>query len=454
MKKLYKPIVCILSVCLLLALAGCGSAPANNSSTTSGSGSPAEASTSGGTEDTRSARDRVYELMDQYPLAFNGVPPKQLADRTGVVKGFPVEQKSDITIGYVTGSVGSPFFTQMLSYLEQATQEAGYNFNYQVWDFNNELCVQQLDAYISQGVDVILANADVQYCGPTFKKAAEAGIPVIATSNQQIASEGNVITDIISSSYKSGWYVGEYTARQIYKTGDVLKMGAVLIQLGTGDTEGRGNGFISGFLYGARDIDGSPYPTKWDAMLDGYEIWSNFTNSGRYDASDKGLNLVGYGQTPNGSSDAPGGQAAANDLVTANQDMDLLYVECDPMWPGVDVVLKQHNLKAGTDVKIACPADGTKEGMEAIQRGELIAIGNNSSTMNAIGMMTLLRNLFEEGKDLNNITPNTFTPTVAITAENVDEYYDPAKPLAEGMPYEFQTVDEYNASVSDTADPF
>jgi hypothetical protein len=92
--------------------------------------------------------------------------------------------------------------------------------------------------------------------------------------------------------------------------------------------------------------------------------------------------------------------------------------------------------------------------MEAIKNGQILAIGNNSSNMNANGMYTIVKNLFIDGKDMNNIVPNTYTPTVAITAENLDEFYDPNEPLAGGLEYEFQTVEEYNASVSDTADPF
>ncbi len=124
------------------------------------------------------------------------------------------------------------------------------------------------------------------------------------------------------------------------------------------------------------------------------------------------------------------------------------------MWPGVEVVLKQNSLTAGTDLYVVCAADGTKEGMEAIKDGSLLAIANNSSSMNAIGMATIVRNLFLDDKDMNNIVPNTYTPTVAITKENVDEFYDPEKDLAGGLDYELQTVDQYNSSVSDTAPPF
>jgi len=442
MRKLTRIISCILLICLVFALTACG-------------GGKKSLAPEAEAEDDRPARDKVYEIIEEYPIAFNGIPPKQLPDRTNLVKGLPVEKKgpADITVAYSTHTISSPYFVNMLHQLEEKCKTEGYNFIYQVSNSDTERSIQQIEAYISQGVDIILANGDVQALSPTFKKAAETGIPVVSTSAQPVSSETNVITNILAGSYKAGWHVGEYVARQIYEPGKVLKVGFVVIRFGLGDTESRGNGFVSGYLYAAREIDGNPYPSKWDAMLDGYNIWSKFSASGKLDASDVGLNLVGYGQSP-GAPDAPGGQGAANDLVTANQDMDLLYVECDPMWPGVEVVLKQFNIKPGEDMLVACAADGTAYGMEAIKRGEIMAIGNNSSSMNSLGMMTIVRNLFIDGKDMNNIMPNTYTPTLAITKENLDKFYDPSKPLAAGMDYELQTVDEYNASVSDTADPF
>ncbi|NMA25670.1 MAG: sugar ABC transporter substrate-binding protein, partial [Clostridiales bacterium] len=317
-----KALALFLSFCLILALAsGCGGGKTSETAAPDGGGAPA-----------KSARDQIYEIIEEYPIAFNGIPPKVLEDRTGIVKGLPVEKKDpkDITIGYVTGSVGSPFFTTMLNNLQKKCEDAGFKFIYQVSNFNTEVSLQQMDAFISQGVDIILANVDVQASGPTFKKAAEAGIPVVATSNQPVDTSANVITDILAGSYKAGFYVGEYNAKKLYKKGDVLDVGFVLIQFGTGDTESRSNGFVSGFLYGAREIDGNPYPSKWEAMLDGYNIWTKFTKEGKLDVSDKGLNLIGAGVDPNHQADAAGGQAGATDLITAHPDLDILFVECDP----------------------------------------------------------------------------------------------------------------------------
>ncbi|MDR0469981.1 MAG: sugar ABC transporter substrate-binding protein [Peptococcaceae bacterium] len=440
MKTLKKLVAYSLILCLLFALASCGG------SNSAGSGAV--------TEDNRSARDKVYELIEKDLTAFNGIPGKQLQDRSSVVKGLPVTKKDRLTIGYATGSLGSPFFVTMHRALEEACAEAGYTLITQVSNFNTEQSLADMRAFIVQGVDIIFANTDVQAASAVFREASEAGIPVIATSNQPVNYDSNVITDILSGSYKSGFYVGEYVAKQMHKKGESIKVGFAVIQIGSGDTESRGNGFVGGYLYAARQIDGNPYPSKWEAIYDGYTIWREFADKRSKSAPDMGLELLSYGQTANANPDAPGGREATEDLIAVLPNLDLLVVECDPMWPGAAQVLSENNRTPGGDIQIACCADGTRVGMEALMRGEILAIGNNSSRMNSIGMMTIAKNIFIDGKDMNNIVANTYTPTIAITKENVNEFYNPDDDLAMGLQYELQTVDSYNSSVSPTADPF
>ena len=52
----------------------------------------------------------------------------------------------------------------------------------------------------------------------------------------------------------------------------------------------------------------------------------------------------------------------------------------------------------------------------------------------------------EEGRDVNNLVANAYTPAAIITIENVDEYYDPNSDVAKAIPFEIPTVDEYNAA--------
>ena len=47
-----------------------------------------------------------------------------------------------------------------------------------------------------------------------------------------------------------------------------------------------------------------------------------------------------------------------------------------------------------------------------------------------------------------------FTPTNAITIENLDEYWDGKAEVAKGAPVKFQTIDEYNAGDAASDNPF
>jgi len=454
-RKMKKLFAILLVLAMMFGVISCGGGtPASSPPPSASSGSAApEASAS--PPPAKSSRDLVYEIIEKDPLGLNGIPPNRLEDRSHVNKGLPVEKKGNLTIGMSVASVGSAFFTTMLNTLEEELNKLGHTFIFQVSDRNIELQIQQVDAFISQGVDLIIFNGAAQAHTATFKKSADAGIPILVTSNQAAEWDGCHITDILAGSYEAGWRSGEYTGRHMYEKDTVYKIGFILNSIGSADTESRANGFISGFQYALRELDGNPYASKWDAIYEGYHVWREFMDNGKLLKADARINLVGYGngETP----DAPGGQKAANDLVAGNRDMDLLFIETDNMWAGVEVVLRQNSLKPGEDLIISCAADATKVGLEAIMNGEILAISNNSSAMNAMGMVEIIRGLFEEGysnRDYNNLVANTYTPTVCITKENVEQFYDPDQDLARGIPYDFKTVPEHNANLSDTSDPF
>jgi ribose transport system substrate-binding protein len=226
--------------------------------------------------------------------------------------------------------------------------------------------------------------------------------------------------------------------------------------LGSGDTDSRSCGFLGGYYYTAAEMDGVPYDSKWDCILEYYNVWQDVVSRGRFADEARGIDIVGYGngETP----DVAGGQKAAQDLIVAHPDIDILMIETDTMYPGVKVVLDQNGLVPGEDIIVSCAADGTKIGMDRMRDGEILCIGNNSSAVCALGAMNMIHAIFTENFDANNILPSSFMPTVAITPENVDEYYDPDADLAKGIAGKFWTVPEYNAAHSSSgggvADPF
>ena len=440
MKHMRKTIILVLAVCLLLGLVACGG---------SRSGSSAAQT------ETKSAREQIADIIEQTAMGLNGIQPTPLPDRSHINKGLPGKKNPrDVTVAYAAQSLGSVFFQTYLETLQRETARYGYNLIYQVCDFNIELQTQKVDSFVAQGVDIIIVASNTQAHTSTFRRAAEAGIPVLAGGNQSAERDANLICNFLQNSFKAGYLVGEYVAREIYEQGKTYKVGFILNYLGSADTESRANGFQTGFQYVMRELSGNPYPSQWDAILECYLQWRSFVDRGTYSSPAGKIEFVGLGV--GGAPTMEGGQRAANDLVAANLDMDLLYVETDNMWPGVEVVLRQNNLQPGKDLYIACAADSTKFGMEAVMKGDILAIGINSSEINALGWMEVIRTIFEEGQldRINNLPANHFTNTAVVNIKNVNDFYDPNRNLARPIPLELKTIPEVNAGIGDDSPPF
>ena len=477
MKVLTKALAAILVICMLFSLAACGGgATATKAPTAAPTVAPTAAPDAGDDADDADDADppseddvaaqiaadkaRVFELREINPLAFNGLGPLHYESRADIGKGLPREKKdpADVILGFSAGSMSSPYFANLIENTEREAKKAGFNIITQLNNGNRELAYEQMDAFIAQGVDMLVAQTDPTNADPVFRRAVEKGIPVIATSAQPMGSSNVVITNILSSGMIAGFYVGDYTARYLYDKfpkDHVFQIGAVVFSIATGDSQSRNTGFYSGFLYALAELDGHPYTSKWGAIVDGYNCWDNLATKGIYDATKDGfrIDLRGYGN--GNTSDAPGGQLGTSDLIVAHPEIEIMTFDCDPMFPGGEIVLQQNNKTPGEDIYIACMADGTPYGMESIKNGKIVAIGNNSSSMNSYGMIAAARAIFIDGIDMNNIIPNTYTPTVAITPENVDEYFDPDRPMALGMDWELENIDDYNARMAaGTGEPF
>jgi hypothetical protein len=94
------------------------------------------------------------------------------------------------------------------------------------------------------------------------------------------------------------------------------------------------------------------------------------------------------------------------------------------------------------------------EGLQAIMDGKILCIGNNSANCVSDAIMELIHMIFEEGYDASNMPGAIFTPTNAITIENLANYWDGEAEVAFGAPVEFRNIDEYNASDAASDNPF
>jgi ABC-type sugar transport system substrate-binding protein len=445
MRKRFSLVVAILLVFALVSVACTATPDSGEGSVTSSSASTTEESGDATSESELSAYDQLMELQKnpESALALSGVQPKEYDSRASVDKALPVEPKkaSELKIGWAAASLGSEFFIGMRdSGLARAEELGIKSVDLQNADFNLETQQQQVDTFITNKVDAIILNAvDLHSSVQMIQKIVDAGIPVLVTGPTAAKPEYEIISATISGSNESGFQVGLYCAEKLYTKGEVLNVGMVISKLEDADSNSRPCGWIAGFLYKSAELDGTPYDSKYDALLEAYNIWEEYKSARKYDLSDKGLNLtqLGVGE----GTDAAKGQAATSEVLIADPNMDLLVVEMDSMSVGALAEITTQGKTPGEDIKVVTCADGTVTALDFIKEGKLMATATNIPFMNSVSMMDIIYNMYDGSNTdktqaewceyYNDMPATSFTPTMAVTEDNVDKYYpaDPSDPI-------------------------
>jgi len=435
--KIASVIVVAMTICLILS--ACTATPASNNNA-GDNNNPGVSDTTGDTQtNTVSSYDQLMSYLNnpETSLPLSGVQPKEYDSRANVNKALPVAPKAagDIKIGWAMASLGSEYFIGVrdsgLEYSKQLGMKAPDLENA---DFNLETQQQQVDTYITNKVDVLILNAvDLHSSVQMIQKVVDAGIPVIVTGPTPAESAYEILTAVVPGSNESGFQVGEYCAQQLYKPGSVLNVGMIISKLEDADSNSRPCGWIAGYLYQSAQMNGTPYASKYDALLEAYNVWQVYKNDRKYDLSAKGLMLsqLGVGE----GTDAAKGQAAAADILVAEPDMDLLMVEMDSMAIGALAEIKTQGKTPGKDIKVATCADATLTSLNYIKSGELMATATNIPYLYSALMFNMIYNMFDgTGTDktqaewcsyYNDMPASVYVPTMAITADNIDKYYPP-----------------------------
>lgn len=392
-----------------------------------------------------SSLDKLLSMEDKLPLG--GLQPSQLESRADINKALPVKKTNSdtITIGWASASQGSSFFTEMLRSAQERCDKYGYTLKYQVANFDVNAQMTQIENFLTQGVDFLVVNAvDIDATVRYYEQAVEQGIPCFVVGPTAAKAEYPLVTTVLAGGYDAGYTVGQYVAEKLFNDygSKELKVGFVISRAGDADSNSRPCGFVSGYLEKNAELAGKPYASKWDATLDGYNVWVACRDSGSAKI-DGILDLVGYASA--GSTDANSGQTAAADLLTAHPDMDLCFVETDSLSPGVLQEIAQHDMTAGEDILVACGADAAKYTLENIQAGKILAVGVNVPYYTGEGIIEIIHEILD-GADYNNLPASSYTPTYCVNVDNVNEYYDPTLEFAPMLPWDIQTIDEYNAA--------
>lgn len=437
MEKRKKILALVLGIALFAAvlLTGCTpSEPAATDSAESSSAAQTEESqaqqeeSSEATEESSATAEEseplpsgeVHEVYAMLPnLSFSGVTSPYIEDRAALDKAWPKEPANpdQITIGWTEMNQASDWFVAVKRGAETRAEELGFKLELLVADNDAATQSQHVDTFISQGVDIIVVDP-VNSSTPIadINRAVEAGIPVICIGN--VPDECSALTTLAFNPFMNGFECGKYAGAQYAADEDIISA-AIIGLMGNSTSESRTTGMISGVLSVRMEQNGQPFASDEDAWLAGYHMFQDLKSSGKASDEAAGFYINGMGT---GDWTVEGGLAAAEDLLTANPDMNFLIAENDFMAAGALKALQSTGMV--DQVKMAAAADGTTVGLEMIMDGTLMCTGPTSGDAQGEWPVDFIDAIFNQGKDPNDLPLGSYFESYAITKDNVEELYD------------------------------
>lgn len=276
------------------------------------------------------------------------------------------------SIGLMVQDMSNPFFSAMEKGAKDAAEELGASLNTQ--DAQLDLAAQntQIDAFIQQGVDLIVISAvDEDGIGPAVERAKRAGIIVIAVDTPAEGADAVVMTDAVEAGEKSCEYLFE--------------------QMG-----GEGNVLL---------VDGTPIQTIIDRIEGCNNVLEDYP----------GIEVVGHQSSKN---DRASGLAVTTDMLTATPDVQGIFGMNDPSALGAVLAVEQAGLE---DEIIVTGVDGSPEGVAELEREGSPFVG--TATQNPAEMV---REAVRIAQDIVAGNPPEDTtvliPSELVTRETVSEY--------------------------------
>lgn len=321
-------------------------------------------------------------------------------------------EEESFVVGYANKTLNNPYFVALDAKLKEEVEARGWEYKTLDADLNIDKEYENVETYITQGVDLIVMNpCDSQASLQAIANADAAGIPVIAVDNAPDESAKD-ITIVCSDNLRNGRAVGLYTAEQF--EGEPMVSVLLSGDKGSDVSRERRTGMFCGII---EQRTGCTEDEAWEeAKAFEQELMDN--GKAYHEGADFAVNGQGWGNWT-----ADEGLPAMEDLLTANKDINLVLGENDNMLLGAMTALNNAGM---TDVKIAAAADGQKEAIKLIADGtNYIASGDNNPATVAKMAIQIAEEVLVDGKTADDYERITRTPALCYTVENAAEYYDP-----------------------------
>lgn len=266
------------------------------------------------------------------------------------------------------------FFNQMNEGAQAAADEAGADLL--IFNANNDPAAQNsaVETYIAEGVDgLVVVAIDVNGIMPAVQQAADAGIPVVAVD--AILPEGPQRAQIGVDNAEAGAMIGEDFLAWAAERDGPVRIGIV--------------GALNSFIQNVRQ--------------DGFE--------GAVEGAD-GVEVAGVVDGRNVQDVA---LTAAENLITANPDLDAIYATGEPALLGAIAAVESQGKQ---DQVTLFGWDLTAQAISGIDQGYVEAVVQQDPSGMGAAAVEALQTIAEGGE----VEPQIDVPVTVVTEQNVDPF--------------------------------
>jgi ribose transport system substrate-binding protein len=321
---------------------------------------------------TMSACGQIYPSKEPINGPANGVKPNV----------------NEVIVGFAQQQLQAPYFAAMQVQSEDIARKQGFKLLFQAANKDPVIQMNQMQAMIAQGADVLVVNATSVKGQKEMMTQIASQIPVTYIDT---SVPGTGMTSVQSDNLTIGRESGKITAKRFLDKGK--KSIKMVILTGPATDEFVGPNRRQGFLDGLKE-GGLQFEIKGE-------------QSGDY-AQDTG-------------------QVAAENMLASNPDVDLILGLNDSMaLGGFNVINGKDQYK---NVYVAASADGQREALALIKEGgcegRYISTGLNSPSLAAEQALQISVEVATGKKKPSDYPKESFTKAVGIGCNNIEEYYDP-----------------------------
>lgn len=243
--------------------------------------------------------------------------------------------KKQITVGFICATMDNAFYKTLVATAQTESKALGWNFVSSDSQFKTEAEQSNFENYIAKKVDLIFVDCvDPSGVIASVNEAIAAGIPVIAVDNG-VNPAAKVVTTVLSDNKGLGIVGGQWAGLQ-YDKGIQIKALMVSGQKGNTEAQSRRNGFWAGLMQSRiKAMEGVTVSID-DMYTRALQLEQELVDTGKFydQRSDFTVQEQAFGDFA-----VTGGMKAAEDMLVAHPDANLLIAENSPMALGRSMLL-------------------------------------------------------------------------------------------------------------------